>query len=292
MKKWVLFGLFFTLVFGLAACGESEEEPNLELNTDLTDANLLDPADYQGRDFFRDGIGVVLLDRCIDGDTTRFRVPGGSSFSVRYLGIDTPESTGTIEPWGRASSEFVCEVLTNADTIVLQRDPAAGNTDATGTRELAYVWYDGRLLNLELIELAFSPAQGTGNLMHGDLMFEAMNRARQTGRHIWGEDDPSFNAEPLDATLAELLANPDTYLHRFVNVEGIIISTQGTNFTISDGTNQLFVFTQFQPTSRVAVGHRVRLERVYFTEHTTGLQLTNFSPQRTDVLEVDASFED
>lgn len=277
----------------LSACLEPEEDetPNFELNTNLTDANLMQTVEYEGRDFFRDGIGVVELVRCIDGDTTRFRIPGGSDFSVRYLGIDTPESTGRIEPWGRAASEFVCDALTNAQTIVLQRDPQAGNVDSTGTRQLAYVWYDGRLLNLELIELAFSPAQGTGTLVYGQLMFEAMMNARQTGRRIWGEEDPDFDPTPVITSITEMLENPADFLDRFVTVEGIIVSTSGTNFTISDGTNELFVFTQFQPTSRVAVGHRVLLREVFFTEHSTGLQLTNFSPQRTDVLEVDAVFE-
>lgn len=293
LKKWMLGALLLLAAVTLSACSEPEEEdtPTFELNTNLTDANLLQTVEYEGRDFLRDGIGVVELVRCIDGDTTRFRVPSGAEFSVRYLGIDTPESTGRIEPWGRAASEFVCDALTNAHTIVLQRDAQAGNIDSTGTRQLAYVWYDGRLINLEVIELAFSPAQGTGNLMHGQLMFEAMMNARQTGRRIWGEEDPDFDPTPVVTTLAEILATPEDYMDRFVTVEGIIISTSGTNFTISDGTNQLFVFTQFQPTSRVAVGHRVLLREVVFTEHTTGLQLTNFSPQRTDVLEVDAKFD-
>lgn len=280
-------------VFALSACTEPEDQTpqTFELNTDLTDANLMQTVEYEGRDFLQDGIGVVELVRCIDGDTTRFRIPGGAEFTVRYLGIDTPESTGRIEPWGRVASEFVCETLTNAQTIVLQRDPQAGNIDSTGTRQLAYVWYDGRLLNLELIELAFTPAQGTGNLMHGQLMFEAMLHARQTGRRIWGEEDATFDPTPVVTTITEILENPADFMDRFVTVEGIIVSTEGTNFTLSDGTNQLFVFTQFQPTSKVARGHRVLLREVVFTEHTTGLQLTNFSPQRTDVLEIDAVFE-
>ena len=295
MKKFFL--LFFTLLITitLAACGgEVVEEPTVfELNTNLTDANLLDPADFSGRDFFRDGIGEVRLDRCIDGDTTRFvPIDGGPSFSVRYLGIDAPESTGAREPWGQAASDFVCEVLTNATTIVLQRDPGAGNIDSTGSRELAYVWYDGRLLNLELVELAFAVAQGTGSLhLHGDLLLQAITHAQRTGRRIWGEEDPNFDDTIRDVTITELLEDPDLYLNGFFNVEGIIVSVSGVNFTISDGNREIFVFTQFQATPAVAVGHRVRLDNISFVQHSSGLQLTNFSTRRITVLEQNATFE-
>ena len=61
--------------------------------------------DYKGRDFYKDGIGQVKLYQSIDGDTAHFipLVTTTSRLNIksRYYGIDTPESTGRIQPWGQ-----------------------------------------------------------------------------------------------------------------------------------------------------------------------------------------------
>lgn len=292
MKKILLIVLTLSLMVIIAACGDTEpEEVTYELNTDLTDALTLDESEYIGKTLNDDGIEVVTLERCVDGDTTHFRTQAGAFFSVRYLGIDTPESTGAIEPWGKAASDFVCERLTDASTIVVELDDHAGRFDNHG-RTLGYVWYDGRLLNLELIEQAYSAAQGVGALKYGDDMFTASTYARQTGRRIWGEDDPDYSDEEVITTLEEVVNNPDDYIGSFITIEGVIIRMDGINPIISDGVHELYIFAQYQTSSKVAVGHRVRLERVVPTYHNNNLQLTNFSPSRTEVLETDVSFDD
>ena len=52
----------------------------------------------------------------IDGDTTHFYVDDTSAFpegfvKARYLAIDTPESTGKIEAWGKTAASFTKEKL-------------------------------------------------------------------------------------------------------------------------------------------------------------------------------------
>lgn len=81
----------------------------------------LEPSDFQGESFIADGIGEVTLERNVDGDTTRFRT-GGQTITVRYLGIDTPESTALYQPWGKAASDFVKDRLDNAQSIVLEAE--------------------------------------------------------------------------------------------------------------------------------------------------------------------------
>ena len=67
------------------------------------------------------GIGEVKLVRPVDGDTARFRDPiAGVEFSLRYLGIDTPESTWQKDPWGKAASDYSKQRLNAATTIVLE----------------------------------------------------------------------------------------------------------------------------------------------------------------------------
>jgi len=285
MKKILTALLFLALVFTLAACnGEEEEPPPTELDTRLTNALRLD-RDYEGKDFFTDGIAEATLSSCIDGDTSRFHV-SGRTVTVRYLAVDTPESTGSVEPWGHAASEFVCDRLSGASTIVLE----AETPDETGNygRHLAYIWYDDRLLNLELIELAYSYAQGVGGLKYADEMREAEDKARPTGLRIWGEDDPSFVAEPQEITLAELTQNRDDYLGVFINLEGYVSRTEGANFYLVDenGENEVYVYGAHNTTSKIEVGYKVRIEELYGTTWHGRFQLTNFDPRRTDVLEI------
>ena len=57
----------------------------------------------------------------IDGDTTHFFVdksliPEGY-VKARYLGINTPESTGVVEPWGKKASNYTKTQLQKAEKI-------------------------------------------------------------------------------------------------------------------------------------------------------------------------------
>lgn len=61
----------------------------------------------------------VTLDRCVDGDTAWFNVDGEST-KVRFLYIDTPESTKEIEPYGKEASDYTKTQLTNAAKIELE----------------------------------------------------------------------------------------------------------------------------------------------------------------------------
>ena len=98
----------------------------------------------------------------IDGDTVHFNVSKSVSetgiFKARFLGVDTPESTGKIEEWGKAASNFTKEKLANAVSIYVESDSSIWEADSTGDRYLSWIWYktdeasDYRLLNLELLQ--------------------------------------------------------------------------------------------------------------------------------------------
>ena len=266
------------------------------LKTPLTDR--LEMPDYEGKTFHEDGIGEAELNQCIDGDTTWFTASGQFA-NVRYLNIDTPESTGEIEPWGKASSDFVCEALEEADTIVLEYEPhpdqghpeehpSVGRTGTYG-RDLAYVWYDGRLLNLEVVELGFSPASNPGQSQYGEYLTMAHHNAAMTGRHIHGEEDPDFNIDdPEDVTIADLNENTDDYIDQFVNVEGVIYQRDDDGVYICDGEETIYVYTMGDPSSKLQTGHEVRMEELFLTYWRGSLQLTNFDSDLTDVLDTDA----
>ena len=102
--KPIRYLAFLTIALVLASCGattsSSSSLPTLtpnDLNTAQTDALKLTQS-FAGKDFIRDGIGEATLRSTTDGDTARFNV-SGFNLAVRFLGLNTPESTGKIQPW-------------------------------------------------------------------------------------------------------------------------------------------------------------------------------------------------
>lgn len=280
--------LFFALIlstiglFTLSACaGDTPlDDTPLELSSQWSDALDLQPVEYEGRDFLVDGIGPVNYISCVDGDTTVFQsVNGGRLLRVRYVGIDTAESTSRVEPWGMPATLYVCDILDNAEVIVLELEPSAGRLDNFG-RDLAYVWVDGRLLNLMIIEQAFSPAVGAGSLKYGDSFIAAQEHARRTGRRIWGETDPGFIGEPLDVDIEDLLANLEEYQNRFVNVTGVVTRRDNGNFYLGTDEDDVYVFARNSIPAVISdefnVGKTLRLNNVFLTQFSGSWQLTNF----------------
>ena len=145
----------------------------------------------------------VTVKSYIDGDTTHFNVPSELSadgiLKARYMGVNTPESTGKIEEWGKKASTFTKEKLMGASSIIVESDNENWNVDSTGGRHLVWVWYkpegaeDYRLLNLELIQNGLSIACGTTADRYGDTMSKAFQQAKTLGLHVFSkEDDPDF----------------------------------------------------------------------------------------------------
>ena len=100
----------------------------------------------------RDGVGAVTLHKHVDGDTAHFK-DGNQVVQIRFNGVNTPESTGKIEPWGHAASEFTESNLRNAKTIIIETEPSQNTggpiADSTGTRYLGWVWVSEKSIDEE-----------------------------------------------------------------------------------------------------------------------------------------------
>ena len=75
----------------------------------------------------------------VDGDTAHFNLANGTYEKVRFIGIDTPESTIEQQPWGKEASNYTAGVLTVGRTVYLETD--AELRDRYG-RMLAYIWLE------------------------------------------------------------------------------------------------------------------------------------------------------
>ena len=77
--------------------------------------------------------------RVVDGDTARFLLPDGTEEPVRFIGIDTPESTRQKEPWGAEAAEFTRTLLPRGAVVYLEYDVELRDRY---DRLLAYVWLE------------------------------------------------------------------------------------------------------------------------------------------------------
>lgn len=127
---------------------------------------------------------VATVMRVIDGDTVELT----DGRRVRYLMVDTPESTTDVECYGPEATQLNVD-LVDGKTISMVFDEV--REDQFG-RLLAYVSVDGTEVNRVIVE------RGYGCVLHippnGDAReaeFEELElRARTLGRGLWAACDP------------------------------------------------------------------------------------------------------
>ena len=99
---------------------EYTRDPSLE---DFATKVTLSSLEGIDSDFDKTGFGRVTVEQHIDGDTVHFWNNSKTEIiKARFIAIDTPESTGKIEPWGKPASIFTKTTLKHAAEIVLQSD--------------------------------------------------------------------------------------------------------------------------------------------------------------------------
>lgn len=232
MKKIsLLLALVFTLVCACAIFGACQ--PTL--------------VDYAAELKFEQGTSTikeeVTVKTHIDGDTVHFNVShstvSNGVLKARFLGVNTPESTGKIEEWGKAASNFTKEKLKNAVSIYIESDTSKWEADSTGGRYLAWIWYktdassDYRLLNLELLQEGLAWPSNIGGHVYTEYLENANKQAQKHKLHIYSDDpDPDFHygdaiVLTLEALRLDTLSETSIYAGSKVAVEGII--TYNTN---------------------------------------------------------------
>ena len=176
-----------------------KSKSNGNFSTDYCDFNvdgvekMLTTTDYP------EGEAGSVFTNYTDGDTTAFTSYNGLyTVKVRYLAIDTPESTSEIEEWGKSASIFNKQTLSAAKHVIVQSAGCAKTGEAAVAdidgyqRSLAYVWYstaehptknDFRNLNLEMVYNGFSVFSGERADMDEDF-YNSFMKASSSGRSL------------------------------------------------------------------------------------------------------------
>lgn len=175
----------------------------------------------------------VTVKYYIDGDTTHFESDTLGTNGVakaRYLAVNTPESTGKIEEWGKPASNFTKEKLSSAHSIIIEADGSSWEQDSNG-RYLLWIWYqpaagaEYRNLNLELLQEGFGRSASVSEGRYGSVCVAAMGQAKTYGLHLFsGEKDETFPYdEAISVSLKELRTNIAAYAGKNVVVEGVVV---------------------------------------------------------------------
>ena len=223
----------------------------------------------------------VTVKTYVDGDTVHFHVPTSVSDSgvlkARFLAVNTPESTGKIEEYGKKAANFTREKLSSATSIVIESDSSTWNLDSTGGRYLVWVWYktadseDYRNLNIEILQNGLAKPSSSANTRYGSVCMSALNQAKAWKYHVHsGQKDPDFYyGQAQELTLKELRANISSYNGVKVAFEGVITLNNNNGVYVEDfdpETNMyhgLYVYYGFGLNGAaldiISVGNRARI---------------------------------
>ncbi len=300
-SQWLILLLVLaTVITSLVACdrggdlGVNETQAGKDTTADTTadtesdetqgEVGLPEFVDYAAGHKFDPSSGRAYVEATVhlfvDGDTTHFNVPasaiGTTVLKARYLGINTPESTGQIEPWGKKASEYTRTALSTATSIIVESDTDKWNPDSTGDRYLVWVWYktaadaEYRCLNLEILQAGLAVASKSSDTAYAEICTRILNQAvtHKLYVHNKAEKDPDhYYGAALPLTLKELKSNIESYKGKSVSFEAVVIRNTGTTAYVEEYDEESGIYygmqifygynLGFQGEQILSVGNRV-----------------------------------
>ncbi len=203
-RKWtsMLFGaltfIFFLLVGATTPPAEpkvasqtTETTPTTSENNTTSPSGIVAAPNHGG--IFAKVVNVV------DGDTIKI----DTGETVRYIGIDTPETVHPDKPvqcYGKEASTKNTE-LVEGKTVELEKD--VSDKDRYG-RLLRYIWVGDTLINEVLVREGYAHSSTyPPDVKHQDRFVQAQRLAREEGKGLWNAvcaDTPTPTRRPTIAS--------------------------------------------------------------------------------------------
>lgn len=146
------------------------------------------------------GFESAVVTRIVDGDTIEVEVTGtspgpgageaavGESYTVRLVGIDTPESVkpgSPVECFGKEASAAATALLEGAEVRLVKDVEETDRFD----RLLRYVYLGEEMANARLVVNGYASAfTYPPNVRHSDLFVQLERQARDNNRGLWSPE--------------------------------------------------------------------------------------------------------
>lgn len=245
----------------------------------------------------------------IDGDTTHFDPVKDSKLTgynaadfeatygyikARYLAVNTPESTGDVEKWGKTASNFTHDKLASAESIIVESDSEIWNMDSND-RYTLWIWYkpvggEYRNLNVELLQNGYGLAQNTETNRYGkEYALPALMQAKAQKLKIYSDDvdENYYEGDSYNISLKKLRCYIDNYVTKRVRVEGYVTTQIGESVYIEDYDEEtglsfgIVVYYGYSPGSKLrevlTIGNRVSVDGVVSYSEGFGYQISGVS---------------
>ncbi|MBU1323458.1 thermonuclease family protein [Patescibacteria group bacterium] len=137
--------------------------------------------------------------RVVDGDTIKI---DEGKVTVRYIGIDTPETVHPSKPvecLGKEASDKNKQLVEGKE-IILEKD--ISETDKYG-RLLRYIWLGDVLVNEQLVKEGYAKSSTyPPDVKHQTRFIQAEKEARESGKGLWGDvcNTASQNSQSITNT--------------------------------------------------------------------------------------------
>lgn len=238
MKTTKFLAIFLALILAAGVFAGCQENPDSTSTSSKSEE--LDPwVDYVSQVKLDTNKGnawlEVTVNQYVDGDTVHFNVPKDvvdtGIMKIRFISVNTPESTGSIEPWGKAASHFTKEKLSNAESIIIESNTEIWEKDSSGGRYMGWVWYkpkgesEYRNLNLELVQEGLSLACGSTTDLYNSYTGNAYIQAQNYKLYCFSDEkDPDFyDGDAIPVDVKTLRTNIELYANKKVIFTGVII---------------------------------------------------------------------
>jgi hypothetical protein len=174
----------------------------------------------------------------------------GVEYTVRYIGIDTPETVHPDRPVEYMGPEASAAnaALVQGEMVRLEKD--VSETDRFG-RLLRYVWVDGTMVNAELVRRGYAQASRyPPDVKYAELLRDLEAVARREERGLWGAppDDAAATSAPVVIETIHYNGDidpnePDEYC-QILNEGAAPVSLTGWRLN-ADDPGQDFIFPEF-----------------------------------------------
>lgn len=177
---------------------------------------------------------TATVAKVVDGDTIELT----DGRRIRYIGINTPERD---QPYYQDATEANRQLVADKD-VQLEYD--VEQLDKYG-RTLAYIWVDGVMTNIEIVNRGFANAFTVPpNVKYEDAFRQAEREAREAGRGLWAGSDVALKIIHIEADApGSDKDNPNGEWVEIGNQGNEAVQMQG--YTLKDEANHIYTFGDF-----------------------------------------------